>query len=157
MLFRSNTAKEGFDVKESTAFTDILPDVQPLLHDLATKTTTVSVISFKTASSYFIGNACSKKLQSDGKYMRCETYKLKQKPDPEKTQWFARVFVKDHSNQNKSFVSLFHPHIVKIFNTMGKNLLPSTTEDDITDVLLDAEHIKIKQSTDGNVIDIITG
>ena len=88
--------------------------------------------------------------------MRCETYKLKQKPDPEKTQWFARVFVKDLSNQNKSFISLFHPHIVKVFNTMGKKLLPSTTEDDITDVLLDAEHIKIKQSIDGNVIDIIT-
>ena len=88
--------------------------------------------------------------------MRCEACKLKQKPDPEKTQWFARVFVKDHSNQNKSFISLFHPHIVKIFNTMGKKLLPSTTEDQITDVLLDAEHIKIKQNIDGNVIDIIT-
>ena len=88
--------------------------------------------------------------------MRRETCKLKQKPDPEKMLWFARVFVKDHSNQNKSFISLFHPRIVKIFNTMGKKLLPSTTEDDITDVLLDAEHIKIIQSIDGNVIDIIT-
>ena len=151
-----NTAKEGFDVEESPPFTDTLPDAQPLLLDLATKTTTVSVISFKSASSYFICNACSKKLQSDGKYMKCETCKLKQKPDQDKTQWFARVFVKDHSNQNKSFISLFHPHIVKIFNSMGKKLLPSTTEDDITDVLLDAEHIKIKQSIDGNIIDIVT-
>ena len=39
---------------------------------------------------------------------------------------------------------------------MGKKLLPSITEDDITDVVLDAEHIKIKQSIDINVIDIIT-
>ena len=38
---------------------------------------------------------------------------------------------------------------------MGKMLLPSTIEDDITDVLLDAEHIKLKQSIDANVIDII--
>ena len=151
-----NTAKEGFDVEESPPFTDTLPDAQPLLLDLATKTTTVSVISFESASSYFICNACSKKLQSDGKYMKCETCKLKQKPDQDKTQWFARVFVKDHSNQNKSFISLFHPHIVKIFNSMGKKLLPSATEDDITDVLLDAEHIKIKQSIDGNIIDIVT-
>ena len=88
--------------------------------------------------------------------MKCKTCKLKQKPEPEKMQWFARVFVKDHSNQNKSFISLFHPHLVKIFNRMGKKLLPSTTEDDITDVLPDAEHIKLKQSIDGNVIDIIT-
>ena len=39
---------------------------------------------------------------------------------------------------------------------MGKKLLPSITEDDITDVVLDAEHIKIKQNFDINVIDIIT-
>ena len=39
---------------------------------------------------------------------------------------------------------------------MGKKLLPSSTEDDITDVLLDAEHIKTKQSIDGNIIDIVT-
>ena len=38
---------------------------------------------------------------------------------------------------------------------MGKKLPPSTTEDDITDVVLNAEHIKLKQSIDGNVIDII--
>ena len=39
---------------------------------------------------------------------------------------------------------------------MGKMLLPSTTEDDTTDVLLDAEQIKLKQRIDANVIDIIT-
>jgi len=39
---------------------------------------------------------------------------------------------------------------------MRKKLIPSTTEDDITDVLLDAKHIKIKQSSDGNIIDVIT-
>ena len=53
-------------------------------------------------------------------------------------------------------MSLFRPHIVKMYNTRGKKLLPSTTEDDITDALLDAENIKLKQGIDGNVIDIIT-
>ena len=60
-----NTAKEGFDVEESPPFTDTLPDAQPLLLDLATKTTTVSIISFKSASSYFICNACSKNVMGN--------------------------------------------------------------------------------------------
>ena len=36
-----NTAKEGFHVKESPTFTDSLPDIQPSLLDLATKTTSL--------------------------------------------------------------------------------------------------------------------
>lgn len=109
-----NTAREGFEIEASTPFTQTLPEVQPLLLDLTTKTTTVSIIS-KSASSYFMCNACSKKLESDGKYMRCENCKLKQKPDPQKSDGML-VFVKDHSNQNKFFISLFHSHIVKLFS-----------------------------------------
>lgn len=45
-----NTAKEGFELKASSLFTETLPEVQPLLLDLTTKTTTVSIIPFKSAS-----------------------------------------------------------------------------------------------------------
>lgn len=62
-----NTAKDGFELKESSLFT------LPLLLDLTMKTTTVSIIVFQNATCYDMRNACSKKIKGDGKpqYMRC--------------------------------------------------------------------------------------
>ena len=52
-------------------------------------------------------------------------------------------------------MSLFHRHIVELFNMQHEQLLPSVTEDDITDVILDAKNIQLKQKIDGAAIDII--
>ena len=106
--------KEDNFTKEKyvTPFTEILSEVQPFPLDLTTKTNTVSIISFKNASCYYMRNAYSKKVESERKYT--ETRQLQVKP--RKKQWHARAFVKDHSTQNKLYISLFHSHIVKLFN-----------------------------------------
>ena len=72
--------KEDNFTKEKyiTPFTEILPEVQPLPLDLTTKTTIVSIISFKNASCYYMRNACSKKVESEGKYI--EKRQLQVKP-----------------------------------------------------------------------------
>ena len=56
--------------------------------------------------------------------------------------------VKDHWSQNKFY-------IVKLFNMQNKQLFLSATEDDITDVVLDAKNFQLKQTIDGIVIAMI--
>ena len=96
--------------------------------------------------------------------MKCDSCKLNEKTHQKKQKtktktktkhWYARVFAKDNPSQNKFYMLLFNSYIVKLFNTQHKRLLPSATEDDITDVILDPKNIRLKQNIDGAVIDII--
>ena len=63
--------------------------------------------------------------------------------------------VKDHSGQIKVYVSLFHFNIVKLLYMEHKQLLPSATEYDVIDVLLEAKNTQLKQKIDGAIIAII--
>lgn len=42
--------------------------------------------------------------------------------------------LKDDSSQNKFFILLFHSHIVKLFNMLHKQLLPSATKEDARNI-----------------------
>ena len=78
---------------------------------------------------------------------------LKANDRQEKKQWYAIVMVKkDPSGQIKVYISLFHFDIVKLFYIQHKQSLPSATEDDVVDFLLEANDTQLKEKIDGAII-----
>ena len=94
---------------------------------------------------------------SDGKCMRCDSCKLEQETDPEKKAvecWS----VCERSLNSKQIPILFHFHILLNYSTCSTNSFfhQQPSKDDITDVLLDAKNIQLKQTIDGAVIVIVS-
>ena len=138
-----NTGKEGFQFKETTEFEEDLAEAQPSVMELATREVTISVIGVKMVSTYHACSACGKKGELNGKFVVFSTCKMKQKAISESKQWYARLFVVDVTSKEKFFIMVFNQHIVKMFESIGKELLSDMTEEQVTDTLLEVENLGI--------------
>ncbi len=140
-----NTAKEGFQLEETTEFEEDLAEARPSVMEVATREVTISVIGVKMVSTYHACSSCGKKGELNGKFVVCceAKCKMKQKATSESKQWYARLFVVDVTSKEKFFIMVFNQHIVKMFESIGKELLSDMTEEQVTDTLLEVENLGI--------------
>ncbi|CAB4011624.1 Hypothetical predicted protein, partial [Paramuricea clavata] len=134
-----NTAKSGCKIGISVPFSEALPDVTLSLSEMATKEVTISVVvvGVKVLSNFFTCQSCSKKLEECGtKYILCRPCNMKQKPI--NIQWYCKLRVQETLSQQFN-LSVFHPQLMKLLETQGRSLLPTLTNDQIEDILLDVE------------------
>lgn len=133
-----NTAKTGFSVKETTAFTQDLPQVEASIVNLTTQQIKIHILGVKSLNSYYVCHACSKKLENSSKNIVCTVCKLKQKPEPQNKHWYARCYVKNLSDEkNTLYLSFFHSQIKRLFELQGKQRISTATADTIEDDLLE--------------------
>ena len=62
-----NTAKVGFELQETSPFTDPLPYLSPSLMDLTTKTVGITIIGIKNTHVHYSWTACKKEAEICGK------------------------------------------------------------------------------------------
>ncbi|CAB3979624.1 Hypothetical predicted protein [Paramuricea clavata] len=148
-----NTAKTGCKIETRKAFGEPLAPAAPLVADIATKEAIFSVVGIKGISKYYSCSSCSKKLEEQGTKLYCRSCNMKQKPT--NVQWVSRLRVQD-STSDQLNITVFHPHMVKLFESQGKSLLPSLTESVIEDILLDVENIHASINIQqGKLLDIL--
>lgn len=85
---------KGFDVKEVHDFSKDLPDAEASVQDVANKDMKISIIRVKCVN-YDTCSSCDGKVEHSGGLMKCLSYKLSQRANPENKKWFARLFVQD--------------------------------------------------------------
>ena len=83
-----NTAKEGFNLEETTAFEEQLAEMEPTVMDMTTKDASISILGVKTVLSYYACTACGKFTEASGQLLKCNnSCKLKQRITPESKHW----------------------------------------------------------------------
>ena len=121
-----NTAKEGFNFQETDALTEELAEAEPTVMEMTTKDATISIIGTKTVSCYYHCSVCGKTTEPTGKLLKCSSCKLKLRITPDSKHWFVRLFVKETTNNNKFYLSVFHQQPAKLLDACGKKwMLPS--------------------------------
>lgn len=148
----ANTAKEGFQLEVAPDFEEDLADAEPTLMEITTKEMLVSIIGVKSISSYYACSACGKKGETTGKVLQCQSCKMKQKVMPESKQWFIKLFVQNTTTKEKLFLTVFNRELKNICEANGKILDPHVTEDQITDILLEANDVNITYSITENKV-----
>ena len=150
-----NTAKDGFKLEEAPDYTEQLADVQPTLLDLATKDVTIMVIGVKTLSCYFECSACGKRAETNGKLLKCDNCKLRQRITTENKQWYVKLFVQNITTKEKFYIAVFHQQLQKLFQANDKELHPALTDDEITDILLETDNVNVTYNlADGKLLQV---
>lgn len=151
-----NTAKTGFSVEETTAFTEHLPQAEASIANLTTQQIKIHILGVKSLTSYHVCHACSKKLENSSKHMVCTGCTLKQKPEPQNKHWYARCYVKNLSDEKSNlYLSFFNAHIKRLFELQDKQLSPTDTDDTVEDVLLGITDASITYHVNGTVLEVL--
>lgn len=152
-----NTAKNGFQAQECDAFEQMLPEVQPSIADIATKQATVSIIGVKSLTKYNTCGACGRKMEGNGKTVKCESCKLKQRISPESISWYARLFLQNRETKEKFYLTAFNKELTKLLEENTEDFTAEQDEETITDFLLDIDNVEIRYNiADGKLIEVVS-
>lgn len=138
-----NTAKFGCKIEKAQPFNDVLPEVSPTLSDYITKQATVAIIGVKQVSKYYSCNACGKKVEEDGKVVKCDSCKVKQRITDESSYWYAHLFVKNVDTKEKFCLSVFKEQFLNIIQKSNIDLEFHKDEEELTEVLLDTANMVV--------------
>ena len=140
-----NNPKEGFEVEEVQHFSEVLPDPEPSLLDVATNDINISIIGVKTVGSFDTCASCGGKVEKCGALVKClsTSCKLSQRANPENKRWFARLYVQDVVTNEKLYLSVFHNELDHICKAQQKEISGKTSEDELTSILLASEDLNI--------------
>jgi hypothetical protein len=147
-----NNPKEGFEVKEVDDFSEVLPDVEPSLLDVATKDINVSIIGVKCLNSYDTCTSCGGKVENCGAVVKClqASCKLSQRANLENRRWFARLLVQDIVTKEKLYLSVFHNELAHICEANNEKISGITDEVVLTSILLTSEELNISYGINDN-------
>ena len=154
-----NTAKDGFQAEECEPFEQILPDVQPKIADIATKQATVSIIGVKSLTKYNTCSGCGRKMEGNGKTVKCETCKLKQRISPESISWYACLFLQNRETKEKFYLTAFNRELTALLEENIEDVIAEDViedEETITDFLLDIDNVEIRYHiAKGKLIEVV--
>ena len=137
-----NTPKQDnlYTMKDAEPFKEKLPDVT----EISTTTETIAeILGISSVTKYNSCCSCSKKVTIKGKIAVCDNCKMTQESTNCSVKWTLRIHIQD-SNQPRQKLQLHvYPDAVpKLFSICDLNA-NETTEDGITETVLNLDTVKV--------------
>ncbi|XP_015774419.1 PREDICTED: uncharacterized protein LOC107352619 [Acropora digitifera] len=137
-----NTPKQDnlYTMKDAEPFKEKLPDVT----EISTTTETIAeILGISSVTKYNSCCSCSKKVTIKGKIAVCDNCKMTQKSTNCSVKWTLRIHIQDSNQPRQKFQVHVYPDAVpKLFSICDLNA-NETTEDEITETVLNLDTVKV--------------